>query len=61
MVLAINTDYLWKIEGLGDSARVAANPQQRPTVNCSTCHRGSIHPNPEMGRMGAGPPPGGGR
>jgi hypothetical protein len=58
MVIAVNTDYLSKIEGLGDSARVATDPTQRPTVNCGTCHRGSIHANPEMGRMGGQRPPG---
>jgi len=59
MVAAVNTDYIGKIEGLGDSVRIAANPDAKPRVNCSTCHRGSIHANPEMGRMGGPPRPGG--
>jgi hypothetical protein len=49
MVGAINTDYVSKIEGLGD------NPEQKPTVNCSTCHRGSIHTQGVPGQR----PPGG--
>jgi hypothetical protein len=63
MVLAINTDYISKIEGLGDEGQGGqgqGGPERKPTVNCSTCHRGSIHPNPDMGRMGGGPRPGGG-
>ena len=60
MVLAINNDHIAKIEGLGDSTH-AGGFEQRPTVNCSTCHRGSIHTNPDRGRMGDGPPPGGRR
>jgi hypothetical protein len=83
MVLAINTDYLSKIEGLGEDHHGPGGPgggpgamggpggpgggpggpgggpggpggDHRPQVNCSTCHRGSIHTNPPMG-MG-GPP-----
>ena len=84
MVMAINNDYLAKIEGLGDSRSTAAGPagpggqagpggpggaggpggpggqDRRPVVNCGTCHRGSIHTNPDFGRMGAGPRSGGG-
>jgi hypothetical protein len=63
MVAAINNDYLWKIEGLGDPQPQASAPggpggPGRPTVNCGTCHRGSIHANPDAGRPG-GPPRGG--
>lgn len=54
MVLAINADYISKIEGLGD-APPGAPPGRGPVVNCSTCHRGSIHP----GEGGGGPRPGG--
>ena len=54
MTMAINSDYLAKIEGLGDSARVAAGPEGRPVVNCSTCHRGSVNPNREPGPRPAG-------
>jgi hypothetical protein len=53
MVLAVNNDYLGRIEGLADSTR---GPDQRPRVNCSTCHRGSIRTNPEAGRGGGGRP-----
>ena len=63
MVLAINNDYLSKIEGLGEDhpgggpggpGGPGGGPggPGRPVVNCSTCHRGSIHANPPMG----GPP-----
>jgi hypothetical protein len=61
MVGAVNTDYIAKIEGLGDSTRMAGGPDQRPRVNCSTCHRGSVRTNPEVGRMGGPPRPGSGR
>lgn len=61
MVLAINTDYISKIEGLGD-APPGAQPERGPTVNCSTCHRGSIHAGGGGGRGGpGGPRPGGPR
>lgn len=71
MVAAINTDYLSKIEGLGESGPGMGGPggpggpggmgERRPTVNCSTCHRGSIRASAELGRAGGAPrPPGGG-
>jgi hypothetical protein len=66
MVAAINTEHLEKIEGLGEGGRPGGpgGPggmgDRRPTVNCSTCHRGSIRANPEMGRGGPPRPPGGG-
>lgn len=65
MVTAINTDYLSKIEGLGEDRSGPGGPggpggPRTPTVNCSTCHRGSIHAGAEPGRMGGPPPPGGG-
>jgi hypothetical protein len=56
MTAAINSEYLAKIEGLRDSTQAGGGPDRGPTVNCSTCHRGSIHPNPERGGM---PRPGG--
>jgi hypothetical protein len=59
MVAAINTDHIQKIPGL-DSIVVAGRPPQPPAVNCGTCHRGSIHTNPEMARAG-GMRPGGGQ
>jgi hypothetical protein len=59
MVAAINADYIEKIEGLGEPAPADGSPQRRPTVNCATCHRGSIKTSPEAGRMGGGPRPGG--
>jgi hypothetical protein len=67
MVVAINTDYLSKIEGLGEDHPAGApggpggpGGDHRPQVNCSTCHRGSIHTNPQMGMGGPPRPPGGG-
>jgi len=69
MAAAINTDYLSKIEGLGPDRPPGAGgpggPQgemRRPSVNCSTCHRGSIYTGGGPGgpRPG-GPPPGGAR
>jgi hypothetical protein len=62
MVGAINTDYLQKIEGLGEPASPAgAGERRQPVVNCSTCHRGSIHANPDAGRGGPPRPSGGPR
>ena len=64
MVAAINNDHLSKIEELVKPSNVPGGPERRPTVNCGTCHRGSIHTNPEMARGGPprqGPPSGGGR
>lgn len=50
MVGVINADHISKIEGLGE------NPDQKPTVNCSTCHRGSVETHGVPGQR-----PGGGR
>jgi hypothetical protein len=61
MVAAINDDHIAKIEGLGEPAQAAGAPERRPTVNCSTCHRGSIHTSAEPRPAGGGPRPGGGR
>lgn len=58
MVKAINDDHLSKIEGLRDSVQSAGGPggpDRRPVVNCGTCHRGSIHTNPDFGRGGGRP------
>jgi hypothetical protein len=95
MVLAINTDYISKIEGLGEDHRppggapggpgamggpggASGGPggagapggpgggpggpggDRRPQVNCSTCHRGSIHTQAPIGQMGARPAGAGG-
>lgn len=56
MVTAINTDYISKMDGLSQRPGPDGQPM-KPTVNCSTCHRGSIHPNappPGMGGMRPG-------
>jgi hypothetical protein len=62
MVMAINDEHLAKIEGLGEPGQDpnSVGGPVRPTVNCSTCHRGSIHTNPDFGRRGGGLRPAGG-
>ena len=59
MVGAINADYISKIEGLGDHGGQGGGGQ-KPSVNCSTCHRGSIHAHPPTGGGGPPRPSGGG-
>ena len=62
MVMAINDEHLARIEGLADPAQGVGSPggpDRKPVVNCGTCHRGSIHTNPDWGRTGT-PRPGGG-
>jgi len=49
MVAAINADYISKIDSLGD------NPDRRPVVNCSSCHRGSVHTQGIPGQPRGGP------
>jgi hypothetical protein len=61
MVGTINDEHLAKIEGLVEPAQAAGGQERRPTVNCSTCHRGSVRTNPDARPVGAGPRPGGGR
>lgn len=48
MTRAINEDYLKKIKALEDD---------KPNVNCNTCHRGQAHPGAEL-RPAAAPPKG---
>lgn len=56
MVGAINTDYIAKMEDVGEPGG------QKPVVNCGTCHRGSTHVGGGGGpRRGEGPPGGGAR
>jgi len=59
MVAAINDEHLSKIEGLRDSVAGPGGAAPQPVVNCGTCHRGSIHTNPDFGRGGARPGGGG--
>ena len=71
MSLSLNEELLPKVDGLIDllneGAPAGGGPggpggpggQRKPVVNCSTCHRGSIHTNPDFGRMGGGPRPAG--
>ena len=60
MAAAINTDYIGKIDGLGEGRLGPDGQPMHPTVNCSTCHRGSIRTQSPMGGPG-GPRPGGAR
>jgi hypothetical protein len=59
MVAAINSDYIAKIEGL-EQHPGPGGQMQPPVVNCSTCHRGSIHTSGIPGQP-RGPRPGGGQ
>lgn len=60
MVEGINSNYISKIDGLGGGRKGPDGQPIRPTVNCSTCHRGSIHAGGGPGGSG-GPRPGGQR
>ena len=41
MVQTINNDHLWKIEDLMEGK----TPEERPTANCTMCHRGEKEPS----------------
>ena len=57
MANGINTEYLAKIEGLGGGRTGPDGQPLKPTVNCSTCHRGSTRTQGIPGQR----PPGGQR